>query len=138
MKRIFIAVALAATVTLGGCAAELAKFKTVYGIVTTATVPAPTAQVMVSSFEVLEAGATEYFKYCKLTPADTRCAPGTVAEPGPLRLAIAYDRQGRRARDQIKTAGKSGALISSTIYNSLADAVTNLTASPVSTFGAAK
>jgi hypothetical protein len=126
---------------LAGCATlttDFTKLQQVFTLATTATVPASVAQVAVSSFQVLEAGATEYFKYCKTTPADTRCNPGTLQAPGPLRLAIKYDRQGRTARDQIKAAGRTGALISSTTYNLLATAITNLTATPASTFGATK
>jgi len=134
MKKL-ISLALVA-VSLGGCAADLAKLEQVYSIATTATVPAETAQIAVSSFEVLEAAATEYFVFCKKQPAASVCDPGTKAAPGPLRLAIKYDRQGRAARDQIKAAGKTGALISSTVYNLLISAVNNLGSTPVSTFGA--
>lgn len=135
------ALALVATLSLGGCAtfqAEIAKIQTVFTEVTTATVPAPTAQAAVSSWEVIEASATQYFIYCKQNPATSVCAPGTVSQPGPLRLAIKYDRQGRNARDQIKAAGKSGALISTTVYNLLVSAVTAITSTPVATFGATK
>lgn len=130
--------------TLSGCAAEMAKFQAgiakieqVYVLATTATVPETQAQIAVSSFQVLEAAATEYFKYCATSKTDPKCAPGTVTAPGPLRLAIKYDRQGRNARDQIKAAAKSGALISSTVYNLLIGAVNNLGTTPAATFGAA-
>lgn len=140
MKKLLSVVALA--LWLGGCATfstDLAKVQQVFAVVTTAAVPAATAQVAVSSFEVIEAAATQYFVYCKKNLATPVCAAGTVANPGPLRLAIKYDRQGRSARDQIKAAGKSGALISTTAYNLLVDAVTNLTSStPAATFGATK
>lgn len=140
MKKLLLVVALASW--LGGCATfstDLAKVQTAFVDITTATVPAATAQVAVSSFEVIEAAATQYFVYCRGNRTAPACAPGTVANPGPLRLAIKYDRQGRSARDQIKTAGKSGALISTTAYNLLVDAVTGLTSStPVATFGATK
>lgn len=139
MKKLFALAVLA--LSLAGCAtlqADLAKLQQVYSLATTATVPASVAQVTVSSFEVLEAGSTEYLKYCKQSPADSRCAPGTVATPGPLRLVIKYIRQGRAARDQIKSAGKTGALISSTVYNLLVTAVNNLTTTPVTSFGASK
>lgn len=134
MRKIILVAAL--SLSLGGCAADLAKLKEVYSIATTATVPAASAQVAVSAFEVLEQGATEYFVYCHKAPADLVCAPGTKAAPGPLRIAIKYDRQGRAARDQIKAAGKSGALISSTAYNLLITAISNLNSTPVTTFGA--
>jgi len=124
MKRIIPIMILA--VGLGGCAAELAKFQQVYTVATTATVDPSQAAIAVSSFEVLEAGATEYFKFCKGSPTSAACAPGTKASPGPLRLAIQYDRQGRAARDQIKTAGKTGQLISKTVYNLLIQAINNL------------
>lgn len=136
-----IAVTALLAFSLAGCATlqtDLAKVQTAFGVITTATVPAATAQVAVSSFEVIEAAATQYFVYCHQNAAAAACAPGTVAAPGPLRIAIKYDRQGRAARDQIKAAGKSGALISTTAYNLLVDAVTNLTSTPVSTFGATK
>src|SRR5476651_1730375 len=123
MKRIILATTLA--LSLASCAGTVAKFEQVYSVATTATVPAPTAQVVVSSFEVLEASSTEYFKYCKQSRTDQICAPGTVANPGPLRLTIKYIRQGRGARDQIKAAGRTGGLISSTVYNLLVSAVTN-------------
>ena len=139
MKRILAITLLAAW--LGGCATfntDLAKVEAAVTIATTATVPPSTAQIAVSSFQVLEAGATEYFKYCKLNSMVAACAPGTVAAPGPLRVVIKYDRAGRNARDQIKAAGKTGALISSTVYNTLIDAVTQLTASPAASFGVPK
>jgi hypothetical protein len=136
MKRPIAALAL--SLALAGCTGTLAKFEQVYTVATTATVPAPTAQVVVSSFEVLEASSTEYFKYCKTSPKDQICAPGTVASPGPLRLTIKYIRQGRGARDQIKAAGRSGGLITSTVYNLLVTAVTNLNTTPASNFGAPK
>lgn len=140
MKRI-ISIALAAF-SLAGCAtfqADLAKLESAYTVVTTATVSPSIAQISISSFQVLETAATEYFKYCKKSPADSRCDPGTIAQPGPLRIAIKYDLQGRKARDQVKAAGKSGALISSTVYSALTDAVANLTSNtPVQSFGAAK
>jgi hypothetical protein len=138
MKKVIVAAMLASTLALGGCAQEMAKLQAAYNIATTAAVPASTAQVMVSSFEVLEAGATEYFIYCKKSPTDSICAAGTVAQPGPLRLAIKYDRDGRKARDQIKAAGKTGALISSTVYNLLVSAVDGLTSTPAANFGASK
>jgi hypothetical protein len=132
---------IAASIFLSGCAslqADFNKLGQAITFVTTATVSPAVAQVSVSSFQVLEAGSTGYFKYCKTTPADAACAPGTVTNPGPLRLAIKYIRQGRSARDQIKLAGRSGALISSTVYHLLTDAITNLSSSPVANFGAAK
>ena len=124
MKRIILIIAL--SFPLAGCAAELAKFQQVYTVATTATVDPSQAAIAVSSFEVLEAGATEYFKYCKLNPSTPACAPGTKAVPGPLRLAIKYDRQGRAARDQIKAAGKTGQLISAMVYNLLTQAINSL------------
>lgn len=136
MKRIFVIAVMA--IGLAGCQGGIAKFQQVYGIVTTATVPAETAQIAVSSFEVLEAGSTSYFIYCKQSPNDSICAPGTKAAPGPLRIAIKYIRQGRAARDQVKAAGKTGALISSTVYNLLTSAITNLNTTPVTTFGVPK
>lgn len=139
MKKLLLVIPL--TLSLGACAtfnADLARLQQAYTVATTATVPAATAQVAVSSFEVVEAATTEYFKYCKTNSAASACAPGTVANPGPLRLVITYVRQGRSARDQIKAAGKSGALISTTLYNLLVSAVTNLTASPAATFGVTK
>lgn len=128
-------------ISLGGCASlqkDIAKLQQAYQFVTTATVPASKAQIAVSSYEVVEAAATQYFVYCNKSPSDAICASGTVSDPGPLRLAIKYDRQGRAARDQLKAAGKSGALISSTVYNLLVQAVTDLSSTPVTTFGVAK
>lgn len=124
MKRIILIALL--SFPLAGCAAELAKFQQVYTVATTATVGPSQAAIAVSSFEVLEAGATEYFKYCKINPSTPACSPGTKAVPGPLRLAIKYDRQGRAARDQIKAAGKTGQLISATVYNLLTQAINSL------------
>lgn len=137
MKKLLLVPFLA--LALGGCATELQKIQTAFNVITTASVSPSQAQVAVSSFEVIEAAATEYFVYCHNNPAVSACAPGTKAQPGPLRIAIKYDRQGRAARDQIKAAGKSGALISTTVYNLLTDAITNLTsATPVQSFGAPK
>jgi len=141
MRKLLTASILIATASLGGCASfntDLAKLKTAFDVVTTATVSAPTAQVAVSSFEVIEAAVTEYLIYCKKSPAVAECSPGTIEKPGPLRLVIKYVRQGRVARDQIKASGKSGALISTTAYNVLMNAVSSLTASPVSTVGVPK
>lgn len=137
MKKLLALVLLAAS--LGGCAtfdAGVARFQQAYTVATTATVPASTAQVAISSFQVVEAAATGYFKYCKSSPETSICDPGTKEIPGPLRLAIKYDRQGRAARDQIKAAGKTGALISTTAYNLLVTAVTDLSSTPVANFGA--
>lgn len=136
MHRIGSIILLLGALALGGCAGDLAKFKMVYDVATTSTVPASTAQVAVSSFDLLEAASTEYFRYCLPNKAAPVCAPGTKAQPGQLRLAIKYVRQGRDARNQIKAAGKTGALISSTVYNLLITAVNNLSSTPVSTFGA--
>lgn len=139
MKKFLIIPALA--LSLAGCAtfnADVAKLQQVFTIATTKTVPDNVAQVTVSSFEVLEAGSTEYFKYCKANPSVGPCAPGTVANPGPLRLVIKYIRQGRAARDQIKSAARTGQLISSTVYNLLVTAVNNLSATPAASFGAQK
>lgn len=136
MKKLLLTIPL--LFALGGCAtfqADVAKLHAAYEVVTTSTVPASTAQVAVASFEVIEAASTQYFKYCKDNLATSACAAGSVDNPGPLRLAIKYVRQGRVARDQIKVAGKTGALISTTAYNLLVSAVTNLTSTPVSTFG---
>lgn len=139
MKKLL---AIALLTLLPGCAtfqADIAKFQQAFNVITTATVTPADAQVAVSSFEVLEAAATQYFIFCKGSPTVPACAPGTVANPGPLRLAIKYDRQGRAARDQIKAAGKSGALISTTAYELLTSAISNLTAAtPVTNFGASK
>lgn len=139
MKKLLFALPL--MLSLGACAtfdADLARLQTAYNVVTTATVPATTAQVAVSSFEVVEAASTEYFKYCKNNLTIPACAAGTVDNPGPLRLTIKYVRSGRQARDQIKFAGKNQQLISSTVYNVLVTAVTNLSAGPVSSFGGTK
>lgn len=139
MKKILLAALLA--VSLGGCAtinADLTKLKQVYSVATTATVPATTAQIAVSSFQVLEAATTEYLVFCKSAPSVSACAPGTVTNPGPLRLVIKYVRAGRAARDQVKAAGKTNGLIATTTYNLLVTAITNLSASPVSKFGGTK
>lgn len=146
MLRSFrLAAALAISVGLGGCgtvqailSTDFAKLKQVYEIATTATVPEATAQVAVSSFQVIEAASTEYFKFCAGTPESPKCAPGTTANPGPLRLAIKYMRQGRGARDQIKVAAKAGTPILSTAYNLLIGAVNNLGTTPVPSFGASQ
>jgi transcriptional regulator with AAA-type ATPase domain len=127
------------SVLLGGCAAELAKFQAgvakveqVYVMATTTTIPQTQAQIAVSSFQVLEAAATAYFKFCAQNRADSRCTADT------LRTAIKYDRQGRQARDTIKAAARSGATIAATTYNLLIGAVNNLGTTPVATFGAGK
>lgn len=124
--------------TFGGCAAELAKFqvgiakvKQVFVLATTTTIPETQAQIAVLSFEVLEAAATEYFKFCASYKADPKCTADT------LRTAIKYDRQGRAARDTIKTAAKTGQPILATVYNLLIGAVNVLGTTPVTTFGAA-
>lgn len=144
MRQLRMAGALVLTAfLLSGCAAELAKFQAgiakieqVYVIATTTTVPETQAQIAVSSFEVLEAASTEYFKYCASNKAASVCNAGTVAQPGALRLAIKYIRQGRQARDTIKAAAKSGATIAAVSYNLLIGAVNNLGTTPVATFGA--
>jgi len=124
MKRI-IPIAILA-VSLGGCAAELAKFQQVYTVATTATVDPSQAAIAVSSFEVLEAGATEYFKFCKGNPVSAACAPGTKASPGPLRpgYSVRSPRQGRSGSDQ--NCRQDRTLISKTVYNLLIQAINNL------------
>lgn len=124
--------------TLAGCAGELAKLqadiakvKQVYVLATTTTIPETQAQIAVSSFQVLEAGATEYFRFCAQYKTDPKCTADT------LRTAIKYDRQGRQARDTIKAAAKSGQPVLATVYNLLIGAVNVLETTPVTTFGAA-
>lgn len=137
MKKLFLLAPL--LLALGGCATPFGqRVETAWNVITTKTVSAPSAQVAISSFEVLEAAATQYFIYCKKVPADAACAPGTVVNPGPLRIVIKADRAGRAARDEIKTAGKTGALISSTAYDLLVQAVTILSSTPAASFGASK
>lgn len=137
MRKILIALVAVAAVALGGCQSfdVFSKLQTVYTDLSSTTVPAEQAQIAISSFQVIEAGATQYFKYCKQSPADAACAPGTVASPGPLRLAIKYDRLGRQYRDQIKAAARSGAPITTVLYNFLTGAIAQLTATPAAQFG---
>lgn len=139
MGKLRVAAALVlAAFALGGCAgemaklqADIAKIKQVYVLATTTTIPETQAQIAVSSFQVLEAAATEYFRYCAKYKTDAKCTPDT------LRTAIKYDRQGRAARDTIKTAAKTGQPILATAYNLLIGAVNVLGTTPVATFGAA-
>jgi len=133
LKRIIIAISLALTLT--GCAtfnADVAKIEKVFTLASTTTVPANVAIVAANSYDVLVAGATEFLKYCKASPADTRCSANV------RRSIIQYVRQGRSARNQIESAGVTGQPISSTVYNLVVQAVNSLTASPASTFGASK
>lgn len=138
MRKILVALVAVSTIALGGCQSSglFTKLQQVYTDISTTSVPAAQAQIAISSFEVIEAGATQYFKYCFQSPADAACAPGTVTNPGPLRLAIKYDRLGRQYRDQIKAAARSGQPISVALYNFLTSAVAQLTATPAAQFGA--
>ena len=131
MKRIILAISL--VFTLAGCAtfnADVAKLQQVFTLVSTTTVPANVAIVAANSYDVLVAGATEFLKYCKASPTDTRCSAAI------RRSVILYVRQGRAARNQIESAGITGQPISSTVYNLVVSAVNSLTATPASTFGA--
>ena len=133
MKRIILALTLA--LSLAGCAtfnADIAKLQQIYAVASTATVPASTALVVANGYDVLVAGATEFLKFCKTSPADPRCSADT------RRKVILYTRQGRAARNQIEAAGITGQPISSTVYNLVVTAVNNLTATPASTFGVTK
>ena len=133
MKKIILSITIALALT--GCAtfnAEIAKLQQVYSLASTTTVPANVAIVAANSYDVLVAGATEFLKYCKASPADARCSADV------RRSVIAYVRKGRAARNQIEAAGITGQPISSTVYNLVVSAVNSLTATPASSFGATK
>ena len=125
MNKIFLAVCLT---YLTGCA-QLEKLQTVYSIVTETTVPGNKITAIANTFDVLEAGGTQYLIYCKGNLSVPICSADN------RRNVIKYTRIGRSARNQLEPYIVNGAGPAS-LYNLLVNAVSNLQSSPAITFGA--
>lgn len=129
MKKILI---LALALTLGGCAAELQKLKTVYEVVTTASVSPDKILVAANAYDLIAGGATQYLVYCKANITTAICSADN------RRTVIRAGRAGHKARDQLEPYIVAGGAGPGAIYNALIAAVNTLNASPAATFGVVK
>lgn len=133
MKKTLFALALLATVTLGGCASELAKIQNAYTVLTQTTVTSQSALVLANSYDALAASATVYLSYCKTNLTQAVCSADN------LRGVIKYVRLGRAVRNQIEGYVSTQTTVPIAIYNSLLTVVNNLNLTPAANFvGATK
>jgi hypothetical protein len=119
---------IAAALALSGCAG-FAKLETAYTYATTATVPAEVVRPIANTFDILKGTAVNFAKYCvanKFAPAG--CDVAT------RRKIVTAIRVGTNARVQMRSSLAMGQPVLSTVYNLLVGAVTDLQATPVSTF----
>jgi hypothetical protein len=133
MKKLFIAAALLASVTLGGRASTLTKLQTAWSVVSSASVTPTQIIVAGNAFDALEATATQYLLYCKsVNYAPQPCALGN------RKPVVAAVRSGRAARNQLETYAAQGNAGPADLYNTLTAAITSLQQSKVIVTGATK
>ena len=124
MKKLIV---LVLALALGGCATELAKFKEVYSLATTTTVPPSVLIAAANSFDIAEGTATNYLVYCKAHRAEAACGADN------LRAVIKYTRTGRAARNQAETYISTNTNAPSAIYTTIVAAVNQLNSTPKGT-----
>jgi hypothetical protein len=123
MRKYLAAALVLGAISLGGCASELQKLKTVYSVVTETTVSPSTIIVASNSFDALEATATQYLTYCKTNLSTSACSADN------RRTVIKAVRAGRAARNQLETYVTNNTAAPSAIYNTLVAAINALNTS---------
>jgi len=118
MKRLALILALA--LTLSACA----NLKTVYQVITEASVSPTQIIVAANAFDALEGTATQYLVYCKSNLATPVCSANN------RRSVIKYVRSGRAARNQLETYVTVGNAGPSGLYNTLIAAINQLNLTP--------
>lgn len=129
MKKILAGLALAAALTLAGCAGELQKLQTVWTVVNGATVSPKAILVAANSFDALERTAAKYLDYCRPRLSEPICSAGN------RRVVIRAVREGRGARDQLEVYISGQTPGPARLYNILIGALNTLTASPATAAG---
>lgn len=126
MKKVFLSLALAAAVTLGGCAAITKQIQTVenaVGVVANVKVKSKTAYVAINVFNAAERSATNYLKLPPCIGVGNLCRVAGAAEAleGPFTAGI-------QARNDLRAFMKAnpGTLADAGLYNSLIAATTSL------------
>lgn len=127
MRKVLLIALL--SLTVGGCANQLAKIKQVYDVATTTTVPASYVLAAANSFEVASKAVGAYYDFCATARTDKRCAPDI------LRTVRSAEIKGRKTRDQLEAYITTGTDAPATLYNILVTAVNTITTSPASTVG---
>ncbi len=118
MKKLFVVLTLA--LSLGACA----NLKTVYTMITEASVSPTQIIVAANAFDAIEGTATQYLVYCKANLATSACSADN------RRSVIKYVRSGRAARNQLETYIASGSAGPSALYNTLITAINQLNLTP--------
>lgn len=116
MKRVFIALALVTSVSLGGCA-QLRDFSnkvsTAFEVVTNAAVTPQQIIIAANSFDIAKASVTQYLIFCKTHAQLDACAL-------PIRQkVVAYVRTGTVTRNQLETYAAQGKAGPIELYNTL-------------------
>lgn len=129
-----------AAVALGGCAAEVAKFKAeiatasqIYTLATTATVPAEVVRPAANAFDILKGTAANFAQYCN----DNNETPVGCDVDTRRKISMAV-KAGTSARVQLRASLKTGQPALSTVYNLMVNALNDLKSTPVATFTGAK
>ena len=98
MRKLFIAAALACSVTLGGCATQFGqKVEGVYSAITGATVDPQSVIVASNIFDGLERTATNYLRLKRCNGSTPICR-----DPGATKAIIPAIRSGRVARNNLQ------------------------------------
>lgn len=138
MKKLLAVVIVA--FSLGGCAAELARFQDQVDKVVAVTqevaglkVSAKSVVVISNSFNTIKAGATQYLIYCKTNLERNVCSADN------RRLVIKNIDLGTKLRDQLQEAARKGDTAAGTLFNALKSVIATLAKSPAAeSFGVAQ
>lgn len=128
MRKLLIALSLVATVSLGGCASEMAKLQNAFTVLTQTTVTSQSALVLANSYDALAASATVYLSYCKNNLTQPVCAKANLS------AVIKYVRLGRTVRNQVEGYVSTQTTVPIAIYNALLAVVNNLNLTPAANF----
>ncbi len=114
MKRLFLVGLM--VLSLGACA----NLKTVYTIITGASVSPAQIIIAANAFDASEGTATQYLVYCKANLTTTICSADN------RRSVIKWVRFGRAARNQLETYVAAGNAGPAALYNTLITAINQL------------
>jgi hypothetical protein len=127
MKKLLIAAVLACTVTLGGCAGEMAKIQTTVsnaiGVIGNARIDSKSTYIAINAFNAAEQAVTAYLRLprCNGTTPVCRFNGAAAALEAPFRSAI-------HARNDLRAWMKAhpGSLADAGLYNALKAATSTL------------
>jgi hypothetical protein len=127
MKRLLTLFAL--SLSLAGCAGQVAKFEQVYTLATTTTVPADVVRPAANTFDILKGTASNFADWCIARKFQS---PG--CDEATRRKIVLAVKSGTNARIQTRAALATNQPVLSTVYNLLVTAVSDLQKTPVATF----